>query len=423
MLGMSKFIKALAIGVVFASATLLTGSAAFADKIHLKDGRVLEGKVVREGTGFVFFKVKVGSVESEQMFMMSDVVKIEREDPKPKTDENIKADEDAKSAAVGKKDERKHSGATRVAFLNFGCPSEWQGKHEDMVGVQVSAEAYRKAIPLLEKDKVDVVVVRVKSGGGYGLEVPKFNEIFEKEYKKRFRLVAWIESGISAAAMAPWVIEEMYFYPQGTLGACTGWSGNLVAVKGVQLEMMLHSMEIASGLGKKDPKIMRAMQIMEPLSVDIDENGEVHWRQDENGQIVLNRANNVYTMVASEAVRTKFAKGIAETKEELMTRMGIQEYVWAGQAAADLVNKSIADNDAADKHNQALLQKYMLAIRVADALPDKERRGVELARAKRFLQELRNIAKLNPNFEFHIGLTKEWFEQQEEIIKRIANKP
>jgi hypothetical protein len=149
----------------------------------------------------------------------------------------------------------------------------------------------------------------------------------------------------------------------------------------------------------------------------------VHWRQDEQGAIVLNKAGNIFTMNASDAVRTKFGRGVAETKEELAKAMGLQEVEWVGQAATDLINKSIQDNDGADKHNQTIRQKYILALSVADQLQDKERRGVELAKARQFLAELRAMAKLNPNFEFHLGLSKEWFERQEEIIKRIAQKP
>ena len=183
--------------------------------------------------------MKLGSVESEQFFGAADYTKIDRDDPAPKTDENLKIDEDAKKTDA-KKDEPKHSGATRVAILNFGCPSEWQGKYGDMVGLQVNADSFRRAIPLLEKDHTDLVVIRVKSGGGALSELAKFHEVFEKEYKPKFRVVAWIESAISAAAMSPWVIEEMYFYPQGNIGACTGWHGDLVAVKGMQLEMILN---------------------------------------------------------------------------------------------------------------------------------------------------------------------------------------
>jgi hypothetical protein len=223
--------------------------------------------------------------------------------------------------------------------------------------------------------------------------------------------------------MSPWVIEEMYFYPQGNIGACTGWHGNLIAVKGVQLEMVLKQMEDVSILGKKDPRIMRAMQIMEPLSVDIDENGEVHWRQDELGQILLNKAKNVFTMNANEAVRTKFAKGIADTKEELAKRMGLQEVEWVGQAATDLIDKSIKETDGVEKNFQSVYRKYNLAIGLAQQLPDKERRGIELGKAKRLLAEMEQMVKINPNLPGFIGIPDGFFEEQHELIKKLQQLP
>lgn len=404
-------------------AVLALSLSTLADTLHLKDGRVLEGTVVREGDGFIFFRVKVGTIEQNQLFTTEQIEKLVRSDTAPKTDEAIKAKADeAKKAEEDKAKNDKHSGATRIAILNFGPPSSWQGSAGNMVGVQVSAEGFKKAIPLLEKAKVDVVVVRVNSGGGYGLEVPKFNEIFEL-YETKFRTVAWIESAISAAAMSPWVIEEMYFLPQGNIGACTGWYGNLVAVKGLELEEALYKMEKASALGKKDPKIMRAMQIMEPLSVDFDESGNPVWRQDDQGELVLNPKGKVYTMNAEDGVKTKFAKGIAATEDELAKAMGLQEYEIVALDASALVDKNIRDNDAVEKRAQYVYAKYSDAINLAAQLQDKKLRGAQLAIAKRHLAELRKMIAINPNFEFHIGMTKEWFEEQEEIIKRLSQGP
>jgi hypothetical protein len=410
----SRLFKRWALALVLAGTALIGTGVALADKVVLKDGTVYQGKITREGDKYLYITIKVGSVESAVFVNKDDVKTLDRDDPTPKTDENLKKEEDKAAAA---KAETRHTGATRVAILNFGCPSEWQGKYDDTVGVQVNADSFHRAIPLLEKDHVDVVVVRVKSGGGALSELEKFHKVFENEYKPKFRTVAWVESGISAAAMSPWVIEEMYFFPQGNIGACTGWHGNLVAVKGFQLEMVLAMMEKASAMGKKDPSIMRAMQIMDPLSVDVDENGEVHWRQDEDGKYLLNKKGNIFTMKADQAIQFKFGKGIAATKEELVKVMGLQEVEWAGQAATDLIDKSIADNDGIEKHYQKVGEKYQLAISLAEQL-DKERRGIELAKAKKLLNELKQMAKLVPNL-----IRPDWFEQQDEIIKKLSQLP
>jgi hypothetical protein len=419
----SKAFKTLAIAMAFAG-TAMVSTAALADKIVTKDGTVYQGKIVREGPNFYYIKVKIGTLEQDILVHKDDVKTLERDTTAaPRTDENIQKEEDAKKADA-KKDESKHTGATKVAILNFGPPSEWQGQFENMVGVQISAEAFKQAVPLLEKAGTEIVVIRVNSGGGYGLESDRFRDLFEKEYKPKFRTVAWIESAISAAAMSPWVLEEMYFFRKGNIGACTGWSGNLVAVKGMELEEMLYKMEKASALGKKDPAIMRSMQILNaPLSVDIDENGEVHWRQDEQGKFVLNTKDHIFTMTASEAMKFKFGKGIADTKEELVKAMNLQEVEWVAPDAVALIDKSIRDNDNVDKHNKVVLRKYQTAIGAASNQQDKERRGIELAKAKKLLAELRQMIKVNPNFKFHLGIPEEWFQEQDDLIKRLAALP
>lgn len=418
-----RMARALAIAAVALGTMFMSATDALADKLFLKDGRVIEGTVVREGDGFVFFRTKIGTLQKEEMFTKDMILRVEKDDPKaaPKTDKNIATQQEA--TKTEDKAKNTHTGAKRIAILNFGPPSDWQGSSGDMVGVQISVEGFRKAIPILEKAKAEVVVIRVNSGGGYLLELDRFHEVLEKEYKPRFTVVAWIESAISAAAMSPWVIEDMYFFPNGNIGGCTGWSGDMKAVAGIGLEAVLYQMEVASRKGKRDPKIMRAMQIQEPLSYDIDENGNVLWRQDELGQHVLNKAKRVYTMTASEAIASKFGKGIASNKEELAKAMGFSEVEWVAEDATAFVDKNIRENDRVEKSTGEVFSKYQTAIQAAQAVTDRERRGAQLAIAKRHLAELRRMVKVNPNFEFHLGIPPQWFTAQDELIKRLSQGP
>src|SRR5690606_34230378 len=140
----------------------------------------------------------------------------------------------------------------RIAVISLG-----EGGDKDMVGLFMTAEALKRAIPLLEKDNVTDVVFRIQSGGGALLEIQKLSDVIHNEFKPRFRVVAWIKSAISAAAMTAHCIEDIYFTSDGNYGACTGWYGQLTAVKGRDLEEVLYMMEKISARGKHDPKIMR----------------------------------------------------------------------------------------------------------------------------------------------------------------------
>ncbi|MBX3358251.1 MAG: hypothetical protein KF745_07470 [Phycisphaeraceae bacterium] len=410
-------LKSFLLAIAMLAVLAVSPRDAMADKLHLKDGRVLDGRVVREIDGHVYFMVVVGKIEHEEFFTKSQVDRIERDAPVASdaktTDTAEKPRKGNEAGAAGK--------ATKVAVLNFGPPNSWQGKVDDTVGIEITVKAWKDAVPLLEKDGVSVVVVRVNSGGGLGLEVGKFNDLFQDVYKKKFRTVAWIESAISAAAMSPYVLEEMYFLPEGNLGACTGWFGQLTAVKDLPLEQMLYQMEKASRNAGRNPGIMRSMQITDaPLSYSIDkETGEVKWFQDTSGDHVLNDGKHILTLNAVDAVNCKFARGVAATLPELMTEMGISEWELTGKAASDLIDESLRKCDETNKKMQEMLIKYRLAVEQAAQQQDRQRRGAEVSRARAHLNEIRQAIKVNPNFELLQNLTKEWFEEQEELLKRL----
>lgn len=328
-----------------------------------------------------------------------------------------------------KKDEGKQgkkpsaSGVTRVAILNFGPPSEWQGTAGNMVGTVVNAKAWEDAIPMLEKDNVDVVVVRINSGGGLLAEMAPFQNLYEKKYKPRFRTVGWVESAISCAAMSPYVLEEFYFMPEGNLGACTGWHGNLEAIKDEGLSDILYRMEQVSAMGKRDPKIMRAMQIQEPLSANIDDNGNVTFFQDESGSIKVNAPKRILTLTADVAEKIKFSRGTAATKEELAKAMGLGEVEWVGKAASDYIDQNMRKNDTAEKKFGVIYGKYAMAVQAAASLQD-DRRKTEVGVAKRHLEELKQVAKLNPNLPL-LNINKPWgmwVSEQEEYLKDLLKK-
>lgn len=77
----TRMIRAGLCGLLLAGALLTVSFPAMADKIHLKDGRVLEGTLVRETSTFVQFKIKVGGIESTQTFQKDEVVKVEKDNP------------------------------------------------------------------------------------------------------------------------------------------------------------------------------------------------------------------------------------------------------------------------------------------------------------------------------------------------------
>mgnify|MGYP000956376617 CR=1 FL=1 len=432
----AKTLRNLVVGLAAGAAILAAASNAWADKIVLKDGRIVEGTILEDDPDFVRIKLADGKIEIHYKIDISRVERDAKEAPKkPDAEKKDEKKDDAKPAATeGKKDEsapgaisgkkpepkkaRAVTGATRMAILNFGPPSAWQGKVESMVGVQVNSAAWRTVMPMLEKDNVDVVVVRVNSGGGYTFELERFHEIF-REYKKKWRTVVWVESAISAACMSPWIIEEWYFLPEGSAGGNTEWSGGMVASKGQRLAEILHQMELVSREAKRDPKIMRSMQIVEPLTANIDDQGNVTYFNDLSGQYTINPPGQVLVITARDAVKFKFARGIAATPEELGKVMGLNEMVIAGQEATAFIDKNMRDNEKASQEWEVTAVKYQVAIGAARGIADREARMRELGIARRHLSTLEKLLSVNPMLE-RLNLGEGWIEQQKQLIKDLS---
>ena len=417
-------------------AICLLSAGAFADRVHLNDGRVLEGKILEEGAGYLVIEITIGTIKRSEFVATSNVLRIEREADKPQSEpknepRNEPKDQQPRQPAQGqpqskpqtdKKDNAAAAGRpTRVAVLNFGPPAYWRDGTGDMVGVQASHHAFETVVPMLEADNVDVVVIRINSGGGLAMETPKLQDLFEEVYERKFRTVAWVEYAGSAAAMGPYSIDDFYFMPQGALGGCVMFSGPGIASTGAAYEGILHRMEVASAMGNRNPLIMRAMQTLDtPLSADRDpDTGQITWRRDYEGEIKINPPGRVLTLNAQQAYETGFSKGTAATREELMELMGITEYVWAGERATRFIDDFMRSTTRTEQRFGELYTKYVDAIQLAAAMPAGPQRRGEAGRARAMLSQLRTRMRENPNFALLYGTDDEWFERQEELIRQL----
>lgn len=311
------------------------------------------------------------------------------------------------------------SAPARAAVLTFG------EKDADMVGFFVTADAFRACIPMLKEEKVDTVVVRFRSGGGAYAEVEKFSDLFHNEFKKDFRLVAWVDEALSAAAMSAHSIEEICFTPKGNYGACTGFSGRLdqgTSRRAVQKSLQLG--EMISARGKHHPQIMRAMQIsseaeeceafdLKPpygaLSATVDPaSGEIRFFPDAKlGPVVLNPKGGVHilTLDADEALKIRFSKGTASTLGELEKVLGPAKVEWVGERTGEApwpickAERSLMEGRrrfaAAVKELEPLAKTLNERLSKAESAAPADRTGL-VADARGVLDRLNALVTANP---------------------------
>lgn len=418
--------KALITVLALAASLLLAVGTARADKLRLKDGRVLEGTVTKEVQGYVWFKYQVGSISQEDMFKPDQILGLDR-DTAPATP-------DTKAAAAPASEKpatRTGTGAPRAAIISLGAEPD-----KEMVGEYITADSLERCIPYLEEEKIEIVVLRINSGGGALLEIQKLSDCIEFKLKPKFRVVAWIEHAISAAAMTAHCCEEIYMMPGASYGACTGWFGQLTAVKGRELEEVLFMMEKISARGKHPKEIMRSMQIMDPLSCTIDSNGDVHWYQNLEGQITVNPEQRILCFNSEDAARFKFSKGTASTYEQLGKAMGYAEVDWVGKKVpdspyplcrAEIEMRKFRDQSFKDQSSlREYFTEYRLSIQLAQGSPPEDR-GKFVNRARQALDKIKRMVKNNPNWALFIfnmlpEKFKDWVDEQEELLRKLIKK-
>lgn len=422
--GLSRFLASIAVIALVGIVLVGTAQPALAaDKIVLKDGRVLEGEIVRELNGSVWLTYTVGGIEQRGFFAANQIETIERDVSRPTAIEApVRAD--AKAAPKARR-----AGAPRAVVLTL----------EGTVGMEFAAKPLREAIPMLERelgpaeDGERVVVLKINSGGGLLLEIERLHELIEQEYKPRFRTVVWIESAISAAAMTAHIVEEVFFMPQGNYGACTGYSGPLVAMKGRGLEEVLYKMEKVSARGQRDFKIMRSMQINEPLSANINSDGTVTWYNSDEGEYLVNPAGRILTFNASTAEQFKFSKGTAKTIDELVPLFGYEEIEWVGKE----VPGSLFPITEAEQHQiewresvktangrfNEYIAKYRISIANAQSAQERDERGMFVGAARRELNIIERACKDHPNIKLLNGIPDEWFEEQRQLLRDLMREP
>ncbi|MBX3365378.1 MAG: hypothetical protein KF866_11540 [Phycisphaeraceae bacterium] len=429
-----RFIRPLVVGLTLAVVGLVAVPTALAiDKIYLKDGTVLQGKITEELEGYYWFKYEIAGVEHERVIGPDEIARVERDARGPANEAApAKAEAARPAAATGTSRPRTTTGP-RAVVLTLGDRVD----NKDMVGMYMTADSIRRVIPMLEEDigsdGSGILVLRINSGGGALLEVQKLSDIIEFELKPKFRVVAWIDWAISAAAMTSHCIEEIYFTTRGNYGACTAWFGALQGVQGRELEEILYMMEKISARGGYDPKIMRAMQITTPLSCSIDENGNVTWYESEEGEFLVNETDRVLTLTSDVAERFGFSKGTADTIEQLARAMRVPEVTWVGEwvsgvdfpvSRAEVEMRRFRDRTKEDGERfNEYANRYTSAIAVAQSTP-REERGRFVNRAREALGLMVRMVRNNPNFAlFNFGMLPkqfdEWVQEQERLLRDL----
>jgi hypothetical protein len=373
-----------------------------------------EGVITREAQGFIWLKHDVEGTPREDLYDLSQV----------EVDRDPMLHQPAILPAPA-------PGAPKAVVLTLGSNDSDQG---DDLGIYITADALKQMVPILETElgpaHSGVVVLRVCSSGGLQSEIRPVADVIHDEYQSRWHVVAWIDKAINTTAMCVHGLEDFYFTPHASYGACTyfhGWG----TARQSSFEAQLALMEQISIRGHHDPLIMRAMQIQQPLSATA-EDGHVTWYADATtGAILVNRPHEILTLNAPTAEKLRFSKDTAATLAELTVRMGYKELDWLGERSSMTpwpVCK--AEQWNIDNRKQVNRDEDRLSISVRDhfgaiqkaEMTVRSQRETPAGDARRCLDDIVGFAAHRPNLVFlklgidSAGEFKEWRAKQERFL-------
>ncbi|MFI4892282.1 MAG: hypothetical protein ACIAQ0_02430 [Phycisphaerales bacterium JB058] len=386
------------------------------DVVILKDGTEIRGTIVKELIGYVW--IDVGG-EEEKFLSPGEIESFTRTSAPEPTHKNQQD-----QTLVGKPEQwERVPGVTRAAILTA----------EGMVGLQFAAKPLREAIPMLKAEGIDLVVIKVNSGGGMLLEVQAISDVLHDEYKPEFALVGWVDSAILEAAAAVFSIDRVVFLKKGNWGGAHDWGG--FGGRGEQRAKAAENfMRIVSERGGYPEYVLRSVFGAGPLSCDVDlSTGKPIFRNDERGNIDLCGPGEYLSLNSVSAKACGFSDGTADTLEELtaLLKPNHGKIVWVGKKFQGVpFPLCMAERHLRAYRNEIDYQEEQFGVIFTKYLTELEnsknasidRRDHSLRRAEQYLARIQQIVRINPNLGLVNDLADDWFAQQEEHIARLRDE-
>lgn len=226
---------------------------------------------------------------------------------------------------------------------------------------------------------------------------------------KKPRIVMWVKRALGGSAFLPFSVPDVYFTSDGIVGGIGGLERMAATMQDQRVKEKMWGIRRAqcmslAQMGGHDDRLMRAMiEYRFKLSVDFvggdpvyheDYSGEVilkeditedETRKDTLEQIARFQGNDTLTMRTDIALKLKFAKGRADTLEEIMYHLGYER----NYVVTEGRGKRILDNWSNDlrKAERDIIQLWndFTDIQVTGQTPAErnQRRGAQIGVLKK----------------------------------------
>lgn len=419
------------------------------DVLIFRNGTTLKGKIVSETPTTLKFKGMVSGISLETEYNKNEILEIKRGSGKSDGKGEAKTDAPAPAAApealLPKKPAAIETNSDQIRYYYL----ELTGNFAE----QITQTPIRDAIKKAKDAKSDMVIMMLDANwerqmpGDKKLDVEgaQFDQFFRAEeiikvyttelesqweLPKKPRIVFWIKQAMGGAAFMPLASREIYFHSSARMGGVGNLGGMFGAMGDEVVRKKQESLRLKTAVGWANrggyPEVLiRAMTMREfVLSVKFEGGQPVYFERmpespdeilltddgeegnrDTIQQAAMGETNDVLTLKADIAQKLGVSKGTVDTKEELLTALGLTRVGVDVSNNSQRIMKQWADGlDAAKRQLKRLRDEYQ-EIRVDPPGGYNERTK---ARGQQ-MQKLQQMKRLLQQWEE--ALSRRWLQQ------------
>jgi len=453
------------------------------DMVIFKTGNKVEGVILSEDATSIKMLVIVGGLRSVTTYGKSEILEIKRNEFKPgdaKTDAKADESKESKETPVAST-----SGPTDYAqpvdrdgkVIPPGTTKVYVVSFEKEFGRDVSKTPVRGIMDDMARAHPDVIVFRFDEEFAYHgeeigpdfvhvgkeslftLAVVKTQEIDtlitprlrdDPAFAHKPKVVAWVKKAMGPGAMLPLVFHDIYFTNDGLQGAVGGLDFLFEGVGDEVVRQKQRSLRLAwiKGLaeeGGHDSRIVQAMcwadfilsyrivggqvefaETMPPTPEWFllkDDGGINEARRDTMQDVVRMKGNDFLTLDAKKAYDIGLSKGMADSVDELMDKMGITRNYAQMKNKSGQILKDWSKNVSKTEKEVERLIKAFRGVEVK-APGQYEQRTAARGERIRYLQQIKSIMgqyaeAINPE---RVGDPERVIDQIDVIIDRIKTE-
>lgn len=324
------------------------------DRVVLRNGRVVEGRILSENDREIEILVMVAGISAPTTFPRSEVLEIQRAvverpaaAPATRSDRRP-ADRQPRPTAGSKKIYHLPMKGHLMGAPFGGIPYLYEASRRDVLSHTSINNALRDAV----STNPDVIIIEVDAdspGGFDGLWVTEgLAPLFEEIQREGHRIVFWVRRAGAGAAFLPMLSREIYFKPDGLLGGIGSLAADMGGGDKVVIEKQI-SLRIghAEGIAIQNgyhPALVRAMARKENWLAVRFRGGEPEYieheprEQDGPDWVILSddgegpnkdtspfEGNDVLNLDARWAQTLGVSKGTADTMDDLAFQLGFRD--------------------------------------------------------------------------------------------------